>query len=114
MKVLFASFILILSSILAGCGSMVIDPFNGQNERAANASAKNVIDATTWQQNYIASQGCSEGYEDAGSRINRNTRIRNDSRIKTGGRKPIIVVPERRYDVTDNVNRRLRCERIKE
>ena len=104
-----------LVAILSGCGSLILDPYSNNNERAANRSAKNVMDATTWQQNYAAAQGCPAGYEDAGSRINRNTQINNTSRVRTGGiRNPLFVTPDRRYDVRDRVNKQTRCKKIEE
>jgi len=98
---------------MTGCvGSYVFDPMVNNNEAAANRSAKSVIDATTWQQEYLAAQGCPTGYEDTGSRINRNTRIDNDSRLKTGGRTPLFTTPEREYRIDDQVRSRTRCEKI--
>ena len=110
MKTLFIS--LFVSFVLSGCGTYVVDPFNENNERAANRSAKHVIDATTWQMEYAAAQKCPQGYEDVGSKIRRSTRIDNDSRMKTGGRNLLVVTPERDYRVDDRVTKRTRCEKI--
>lgn len=99
--------------LVTGCGTYVVDPFNENNEVAANRSAKNVMDATTWQMNYAAAQTCPQGYEDIGSRITRNTRINNDSRLKTGGRDWLLIgTPKRDYRVDDRVNKQTRCEKV--
>jgi hypothetical protein len=113
MKSLVSTALVILFCFsLGGCGTYVIDPFAENNVVAANRSAKNVMDATTWQMNYAAAQTCPQGYEDAGSRITRNTRIDNDSRLKTGGRNPLIATPQRDYTVDDRVNKRTNCKKI--